>query len=1079
MNDHELKPGIYEELINQGLSEELSGVEKERKSTKKLDEAEASRVLSQYVQKVMQKKLDDVNEKGGIDAQVKLTNEIVQLLEDVEEDPSKKDSLEIPMDSAEDSKSKSPSTLQVLLPRKDPLLAVGKKASDYPRPATSIARSSLFTGAALEPSLDSELASEIPSCSRIDLLVAFIRWSGLRLILPELAKFTGNGGKLRIITTTYTGATELRSIKELAALSNTEIRICCDTKSTRMHAKSYIFVRDNGFSTAYIGSSNLSRAAITRGLEWNIKITEADQPDTMRKVQAAFETYWHDERFELFRSGNAEDEKHLEDALTYERNGGHFQHGEGSSVSYQNVFTIRPYAFQQQILDTLEAERDVRHEYRNLVVAATGTGKTVIAAFDYERFCKSHKLHRLLFVAHREELLVQARDTFRGILQDPNFGEILDSKHKPASPDYLFASVQSINSRELCGKLSDDFYQYIVVDEFHHAAAESYQQLLGYFKPKILLGLTATPERMDGKSILDYFDGRYAAEIRLPEAIDRGLLCPFQYFGVTDTVDLDQLKWVRGGYEVSELNNVYVYNHEVALRRASQIVESTNRYVSDLGDMKALGFCVSIEHAKFMADFFNKSGIPAEELSSKSSDEIRERAKTRLQSGEIKIIFVVDLYNEGVDIPEVNTVLFLRPTQSLTIFLQQLGRGLRTCRGKDCLTVLDFIGQANKKYNFEEKYAALLERSRKNVRDEIKDGFMDLPNGCYIKLEEKAKESILDNIKKNFDSKPGLISRIETFQADSGQEPTLYNFLSYYRMDPHVIYARKTSFSRLCVIAKVKDDFAEPAEEVLTKAMVHFADIDSRRWIQFLRDNLSDVLGLVSEGDCEVIYALSEGQQRMLEMFYVTVFGSYATRWDAPDVIANLTALAKSPIMMSELADLLRYCYDRIDFVDTPLHVDFDCPLDIHCNYTRNQLLVAMDYQRATDVREGVKWLPDKKIDVLLVTLNKSEKEYSPSTMYNDYSMNQWLFHWQSQSTTSDTSKTGQRYIHHDKEGSRVWLFVREAKTGKWGEASPFTFLGPVHYQSHEGSRPMTIIWKLEEPIPAKYINTTSQLDVG
>jgi superfamily II DNA or RNA helicase len=232
--------------------------------------------------------------------------------------------------------------------------------------------------------------------------------------------------------------------------------------------------------------------------------------------------------------------------------------------------------------------------------------------------------------------------------------------------------------------------QYIVVDEFHHAAAPSYRKLLEYYEPKILLGLTATPERMDGKSILSYFGDRIAAEIRLPEAIDRKLLCPFQYFGITDTVDLSTLHWTKGGYDKGELSNIYTFSGMAANKRADLVITSILKYVTDINNVKGLGFCVSVEHAEFMARYFNEHDIPSIHLTGKSSDEERKQAKNQLVSGKVRFIFVVDIYNEGVDIPEVNTVLFLRPTESLTVFLQQLGRGLRLSENKDCLTVLDF-----------------------------------------------------------------------------------------------------------------------------------------------------------------------------------------------------------------------------------------------------------------------------------------------------------------------------------------------------------------------------------------------------
>ena len=600
-----LLPGLYEQVINTALNCELVEIPDARKSVAPIDKAEASKVLAQYLADVVQKGLDNVVDNGGdISTQIGLANQIVDLIQNTTKEA----------DFAALSVDQRAELLLALLQEQDPRLAVGKTVADLSRPETSIAQSSLFTGAIHEPQIYTELKKEIVSADRIDMLVSFIKWSGLRLLMDELREFTQNGGELRIITTSYMGATDVKAIEELRKLPNTKIKVSYDTKRTQLHAKTYVFYRDTGFTTAYVGSSNLSNAAISSGLEWNVKVTRRDLPETIAKIAATFESYWNSSEFEYYS------EERLARAL--------------KAIKYfdannAEVYTmdIAPYSYQQEILDKLEAGRTVRGYTRNLVVAATGTGKTVISALDYKRFYKQHpgRLCRLLFVAHREEILRQSLYTFRAVLKDANFGELFVGSYRPEGIDHLFMSIQTFNSQDFADKAAPDFYDYIVVDEFHHAAAPMYRKLLSYYQPQILLGLTATPERMDGKSVLP-FNNRIAAEIRLPEAIDRKLLCPFQYFGVTDTVDLNTLKWSAGGYDKNELSNLYTLSGAVANRRADLVVSSLLKYVTDIDEVKGLGFCVSIEHAEFMYRYFNNHGIPSIFLTGKSTAEERKTA---------------------------------------------------------------------------------------------------------------------------------------------------------------------------------------------------------------------------------------------------------------------------------------------------------------------------------------------------------------------------------------------------------------------------------------------------------------------
>ena len=1059
--------GLYEQIINNIMQQHLDQISTEMimVQTGKIDSAESSKILSVYLALVIRDVLDYIDgENGALDNRIALCNNLIQYIAAaIEKGESGFRPSGLLADLLRDKIiHKDAKLLLALLDKKGSKMALNPQKATLIRPDTSIAENSLFTGAIHEPSMVSELKKEIRTCDRIELLVSFIKWSGLRLILSELQEFTSHGGSLRVITTSYMGATDFKAIEKLSSLPNTEIRISYDTDRTRLHAKTYVFWRDTGFSCAYIGSSNISESAMTSGLEWNIKLSEYDSQDILKKVQATFESYWNSHEFVKFIP-ELDGEK-LRRALKSERyNAGAEEH------QFAFNFDITPYYFQQEILDQLKAEREIHNSYRNLVVAATGTGKTVVAAFDYKRFVQENpgQLNRLLFVAHRKEILQQSRDCFRAILKDYNFGSLMVGGSSPESLDHLFVSIQSLNSRELTSISNPDHYDFIIIDEFHHAAAPSYEELLTYYHPRILLGLTATPERPDGKNVFQYFNGRISAELRLNEAIERKLLSPFHYFGVTDTVSLQNVQWTAGKYDQKQLDNLYVFESAQAQRRVGNIIRAIDNYCTDRADIIGLGFCVSKDHARYMADNFNQAGVAAEYLVAESEESVRSTVKQRLVNKEIKFIFVVDLYNEGVDIPEINTVLFLRPTESLTVFIQQLGRGLRLCEGKEALTVLDFVGQANRKFNFEERFRALLARTRRTVEYELEHGFIHVPRGCSIQMERQAQEYILENIKNTINNKRNIKLKLKDY-FEIHKKIGAQEFFEDYHVQPKEIYSKHLTLSSLAAEADLLDKYSvdEKNNRMLANAFLRLSSANSRRWITFLLD----ILPRIKSNYGYIEDQLSSIERTMLTMFHYTVYGKGLDDLDNSfsSIEAAIYNVIRNDLIYNELTGLLQYQYERIEFVDKPLDLDFACTLDIYCSYTLDQILVALGRhteRKRKHFQEGVLYLPDKGLDVFFVTLNKSDKDYSPSTMYRDYAINEEKFHWQSQSITSVGSATGQRYINQQNNGNRVLIFVRDYK--KDGQAAvPYTCIGLADYLSHYGSAPISIVWKMHEPMP-------------
>ncbi|GIU43847.1 type III restriction-modification system restriction subunit Res [Shewanella sairae] len=1062
--------GVYEQLITQLVEQKL-----DRKAfyvgERSLENGEAASWLSRFLTRIIEIAIDSVpSSDNRVFEQISLANKVIEWLSANIADS------ELITENLIDSQGK---ILTALLDKQNPI------SSDFPKyiegvmPLTGLTQSELFCGSNAGVSLETEIKREIQSSDKIYWLVSFIKWAGIRIFKKELEEFTRSGKQLKIITTSYMGATDAKAVEFLAALPNTQVKLSYNTNRERLHAKSYLFMRNSSFHTGYIGSSNLSHSALTSGLEWNLKITSQEIPHIIEKSLSTFETYWESPDFEYF-DGKTQSKERLVNALQEAR-------GTYDTSAQSFYFDIKPHSHQRAILDKLKVERELHGRYRNLVVAATGTGKTIISAFDFAEFYAENPEAKFLFLAHREEILKQARSAYRGVLKNNQFGELLVGQNKPQRFNQLFASIQSLNNQLATIQLTEGYFDYIVIDEVHHVAANSYRAILKHFTPQVLLGLTATPERHDGADILKDFCNVIAAEIRLPEAINQRHLSPFQYFAIDDDTDLTKVSWAKGRYDVAELTKLYTHNDQRVLR----ILQSLEEIITDISQMRALAFCVSKDHAKFMAQKFTLSNIPCGVLTSDNSKE-RDIQLQRLKSKEINVLFVVDIFNEGVDIPELDTLLFLRPTESLTIFLQQLGRGLRLTKDKECCTVIDFVGNSRPEYDFSHKFRALIGKTNQSISKEIKQGFPHLPLGCRIELQEKTQQMILRNISLATLNKNRLLGLISSYPNVTDLPLTLANFLHIYPdLSLEDIYKVKVGkfggwralveTSRGEEIQQNELDIYAAYYRAINNRLLSCTSISYLRFIKALYGNNLSVTTQAAVG--------SDAEQHR------PVFSTmcHYDFWDKTgkqagfDTIEQSLLALKHKKLQDELNDVISLLIERLATQEFKMpavgNIVVDgSPLKMHVRYPKEHILVAFGdstFDKKSSSREGVLNIAGANTELLFVTLDKCEKQFSATTMYHDYAISPTLFHWQTQNSAKPTSGRGLGYITQQENNKTFILFVREQAKDEYGKTMGFVNFGPVDFVKYEGSQPMNITWKLKQAMPAYMWHDTAKLAVG
>jgi superfamily II DNA or RNA helicase/HKD family nuclease len=1032
----ELPPGAYERVITQRLKRQLRELPSEFANRERLEPEEAPDFLRRHLGNLILLALRSVpgSDTAKLKGQIELTNRIARII--AEEAPN--------VVGLDDLVAASHDLLLDLVDR---VPLPGERI--FPaRPETPLSASALLVNGRDQPRIGSEVQRELASADSVDLLCAFIRWHGLRVLEQQIADFTARGCPLRVLTTTYIGATERRALDRLVELG-AQVKISYETQMTRLHAKAWLFHRNTGYSTAYVGSSNLSKSAMLDGLEWNVRLTEVDQGHLLDTFRATFEEYWHDPAFEPYDPSDVHQRERLDRALETER--------AGPAALPIDIATVEvhPWGFQQEILDQLDVERKIHGRWRSLVVMATGTGKTVVSGLDYRRLRGDGHVDTLLFVAHREELLAQSIMAFRHIMRDGSFGERFVAGERPTVWRHVFASIQSLARLDVESLVDPTRFDMIVIDEFHHAAEESrtYGRLLRHLEPKVLLGLTATPERSDGLDVTTWFGGRIAVELRLWEALERGLLSPFQYFGLHDGTDLQAVSWKRGmGYDPVELTNVYT-GHDA---RTRIIIQALKDKVSDVSAMRAIGYCVSIGHAEFMAQKFESVGIAARAITSRSSWDERKRSLYALKAGDVKILFTVDLFNEGIDLPAIDTILFLRPTESATVFLQQLGRGLRLAENKPCLTVLDFIGNQHAGFRFDLRYRELTGTSRRGLAREIEHGFPTLPPGCHIELDRVAADIVMQSVRSSLRINwRGFVAELRRIG-----DCTLETFVDETGIDVEDIYrGQSPGWAGLRRLAGFDDNPVGDEDMRLSRAIGRMLHIDDQERIQFIR-RLVDGPNPPEAGDFE-----GRGS-RLLAMLHFSLWG-----WDRSldDLDNCLRRLWMNPSRRCEISEVMQVLASRLRRLTPPVSADGPLPLHVHARYSLPELLAAFGVPNPAASRGvGVKRIESERADVFWFNLRKTERHFSPTTMYADRAISPTLFQWESQSTTSASSRTGQNYIHQQERGTSVHLFFRESKEGDGARgAPPYLYAGPATYVSHSSERPMRIIWKLDHELPA------------
>ncbi|MCG3651357.1 DEAD/DEAH box helicase [Aliarcobacter butzleri] len=895
----------------------------------------------------------------------------------------------------------------------------------------------------------------LDNCESFYFNVAFINFSGIQLLLDCFKKLEEKNIKGKILTSTYLNFTQIKALEKIKKFKNIELKIYdCEVSNIGFHSKSYIFEFKDDYKIL-IGSSNITSSAFKSNIEWNVKTIAKKDDIFLKDVLNEFGTLW--------KNSIDVDDKFL---TSYSN----FLNRQNKEFKSFNSNQIKTNFMQEKALEKLENLRK-KGENKALIIAATGTGKTYLSAFDVKNF----KAKTMLFLVHRENILIKAKESFETILPEINSFGLYTGNKKEQDKNYLFSTIQTMSSNFL--EFSQDFFEYIIIDEAHHVASPSYKKILDYFKPKFLLGLTATSNRMDGNSIYEVFDENIALDIRLNEALENNLIVPFHYYGINDIQSID--------YENVDLTKIDLLAKLLSVnKRVDFIIDKMNFYSNSGNKRKILGFCVSKEHCNFMSEEFNKKGINSITLTSEDSISKREDSIKRLENenDSLEVIFTVDIFNEGIDIPSINMVLFLRPTNSPIVFVQQLGRGLRKYKNKEFLTVLDFIGNHKKAYLIALALVGNKMIDKESIKLSIENNFADFKN-AFISMDEISKNRILEQInKENFNQLKYLKEQYFGVRNILGKVPTLVDFLQFEDVINPLKFIDESK-SYIEFLAKAEDD-KKLKELVLNENFIKAIrfienELPIKRVYEFV------ILKYLLNNDfCDENIAfkilnkyLDKVDKKTIIHSFLYLKGDFLDSAQSSRYLKLINYENKIARKTKEFEELLenenykKIFEDSLNFgiynyEEEFSSIDFGKPfLKLYSKYNMLNIAKLCNFPKIHSSFRGSGFLKYENDFFLFINLEK--EKFSKSANYHNAFLSKDVFTYQSKPSHSSDKGDGQRLCENKKFGVKLHIFVRKfVQVDK--KTQDFIYLGVANTLKYCDNKPISLELKLENPLSDK-----------